>query len=312
MGPPRILRRPVAVHTSAARSTFKIGAGPVLHLDSDWNQTESGILLDTLQRLTDDKLTLSNGDVTADGTGNGRHPVGTTLIRSMQGKRVSLVRQTALMNLTSRDSATGAINVQVDFSPVEFFTVDMMTFFTDYLAAAERVYPVAVTKAPLAVIIGHELIHAFHIATGTTDFSGVTHNFLTEYGDPLTETGTAEEFRTVGLKGERISENGLRREQGVDLRVAYASPMLPIDKQGCRRKGRVPGGGPTTSRKPTPLTCHRGVTHGERRSRSQALASRLGGSGQVASPAQTVTDSGETCGSRAIARSSSALFAPSW
>ena len=45
----------------------------------------------------------------------------------------------------------------------------------------------------------------------------------------------------VGIDGsEPITENSIRREQGVGARMAYASPSLPLDTQGVRPVSAAP------------------------------------------------------------------------
>ena len=54
------------------------------------------------------------------------------------------------------------------------------------------------------IIIGHELIHSYHILSGTN--------------------GKDEEDRTVGLgvySNDMYTENALRREHGLEIRVSY-------------------------------------------------------------------------------------------
>ncbi len=87
-----------------------------------------------------------------------------------------------------------------------------------------------------AVVLGHELIHALHITSGTASFDRTaTHDFVVSSGG-TTETyreanpnaPTREEFRTVGFSpyaGRReVTENRLRKELKQPLRVAY----LPV------------------------------------------------------------------------------------
>jgi Effector protein len=81
----------------------------------------------------------------------------------------------------------------------------------------------------LAVMFGHEPIHAEHMVDGTHDRgnSKEDHSF-SENGVQWKESWYREEFRTVGQQGNRrgdVTENQLRKELGVGQRPAY----LPRD-----------------------------------------------------------------------------------
>src|SRR5262249_9723424 len=66
---------------------------------------------------------------------------------------------------------------------------------------------------PPFIILGHELIHALHTLTNTSDY---------KY-DPKTNNAI-EEARTIGLgpwKDDQLTENGLRDEWKVKLRTTF-------------------------------------------------------------------------------------------
>jgi RHS repeat-associated protein len=79
---------------------------------------------------------------------------------------------------------------------------------------------------PIAIALGHELIHAEHMIDGT--YTSVEQQAVRTFnfgGTTYQETRSAEEFRTVGYAGFTnrgdITENQLRKELGVPPRIAY-------------------------------------------------------------------------------------------
>lgn len=86
---------------------------------------------------------------------------------------------------------------------------------------------------PAAVILGHELVHAWHMARGVTDFS---QHWSKDTEDP--DIGTPiEEMNTVGMppydKQNPLSENAIRRDWNrifgtkLPMRKTYASLHTP-------------------------------------------------------------------------------------
>jgi RHS repeat-associated protein len=82
---------------------------------------------------------------------------------------------------------------------------------------------IAPVDKPGQVVLGHELIHATHIADGTIDYGYGVHSF-SEAGANFSERWRTEEFRTVGFKGFTqggTTENQLRHQFGLNDRAAY-------------------------------------------------------------------------------------------
>jgi len=87
---------------------------------------------------------------------------------------------------------------------------------------------IAAVHKPGEIVLGHELIHATHIANGTIDAYGFgVHSFSDPSGN-YQERWRTEEFRTVGFAGFTqpgdITENQLRHQFGLNDRAAYTEP----------------------------------------------------------------------------------------
>ena len=117
-------------------------------------------------------------------------------------------------NWTNASNGTGA-NASINFDPESnpgILTVDPDT---------GRVAP---ASRPHQIGLGHELIHALGIVTGTSvPLSEISeYTYINANGVAVTQARRTEELVTVGLiPGRAISENDLRREQGLNLRGAY-------------------------------------------------------------------------------------------
>jgi RHS repeat-associated protein len=86
---------------------------------------------------------------------------------------------------------------------------------------------IAAVDKPGQVTLGHELIHATHIANGTIDFGFGVHAFSDPNGN-FQERWRTEEFRTVGFQGFTqpgdITEQQLRHQFGLNDRATYTNP----------------------------------------------------------------------------------------
>ncbi|RZU43009.1 RHS repeat-associated core domain-containing protein [Edaphobacter modestus] len=86
---------------------------------------------------------------------------------------------------------------------------------------------IAAADEPGQVTLGHELIHATHIANGTIDYGLGVHSFSDPTGN-YQERWRTEEFRTVGFQwftqpGD-ITEQKLRHPFGLNDRATYTNP----------------------------------------------------------------------------------------
>lgn len=72
-------------------------------------------------------------------------------------------------------------------------------------------------KSPIYIVIGHELIHTWHMATGSYVFKGKLDT------NPITGTKIPiGELNTIGIKGSsEYTENKLREENGLPKRVDH-------------------------------------------------------------------------------------------
>jgi RHS repeat-associated protein len=121
----------------------------------------------------------------------------------------------------SRNGSTGgdASNVYIRYDP---------TGSTNQTRTGPGNSAIAPVDKPGQVTLGHELIHATHIANGTIDWTGFgVHSFSDPTGN-YQERWRTEEFRTVGFQGFTqpgdITEQQLRHQFGLNDRATYTNP----------------------------------------------------------------------------------------
>jgi RHS repeat-associated protein len=121
----------------------------------------------------------------------------------------------------SRNGSTGgdASNVYIKYDP---------TGSTNQTRTGPGNSAIAPVDKPGQVTLGHELIHATHIANGTIDWTGMgVHSFSDPTGN-YQERWRTEEFRTVGFQGFTqsgdITEQQLRHQFGLNDRATYTNP----------------------------------------------------------------------------------------
>lgn len=214
---------------------------PIAIVDASFTATEKQQVLAALQLMTDDQLKLTGTDLFADGTGKPSSglKVGQLLLRSLQyptGK-VTIAPQSSSFIPDTKPNGTSS-TVEVAFS-----SGNLTTFHFFVITGANTPGPGgnAIEKSPGFVCLAHELVHAYRIlrnlrATGARD-----HQFADASGNQFTERASVEELTVVGIDGsEPVSENKIRAEHGLGSRSAYASPTLPLDKQGVKPVGANP------------------------------------------------------------------------
>ncbi len=186
-------------------------------------------ILGNLQKLTIDKLVYSTEK---DGTirikiaslaksGTEDKVTGTNLIRSLNSsdKTVTIMIQAGRNDATA-DNRTDAQNgtgtnstVRIDPSMNVDLRVDDGKGGTKYETALDQ------------VILGHELIHAKDHMEGTLYTKEANHSYKRLDGTTKVERHEIAEYRAVGFKGfvgkDGISENTIRKEQGVKQRASY-------------------------------------------------------------------------------------------
>ena len=210
-------------------------ANPIATVDASFTATEKAQVLAALQLMTDDQLRLSGTDLFDDGTGKpaSNLKVGQLLLRGLQyptGK-VTIAPQSSSFIPDTKPNGNSS-TVEVAFS-----SGNLTTFHFFVMTGANTPGPGgnAVEKSPGYICIAHELVHAYRILRGLQATGAKDHDFWDAAGDQFTEHASLEELTVVGIEGhEPVSENLIRAEHGLGSRTAYASPTLPLDKQGVK------------------------------------------------------------------------------
>lgn len=105
-------------------------------------------------------------------------------------------------------------SAEIDFNPSTSLALDHEGNPTGIENSSSRAY----------LSLAHELVHAYRIMKGTYTGAGDQMGF-----DPNSNKGK-EELRAVGLgkwQDEALSENGIRAEQGEQIRSSYPSRPAP-------------------------------------------------------------------------------------
>ena len=216
-------------------------SGARIFLSQDMNLKQIFTVLLDLQRLTDDKLvyqTQSDGRrmIKIAKLGKGKHTKGTQLIRNLNssfrsveieydkasldrtGKYTSRFRTYYEdgVNLKNKSNGIG-VNALINYAPSQ--NVKTIT-------AASTPKGYAFRSSPTRVSLAHELIHAYHATKGDVETTTAENPTYIINGKKVVVSGNVahKELRTVGLgfnhQGD-ITENDIRIEQGLPLRVAY-------------------------------------------------------------------------------------------
>lgn len=157
-----------------------------------------------ISSLTDDGLKLDGSNISISKTAsNPTCPVGTGLIREIIGNDktatigFSKSTERTTTSFEKGDPGTGTVALKKPYTNVEGKDSTTRVCRNDFNSPKTG-------YAPAKIIIGHELIHSYHILSGTN--------------------GKDEEDRTVGLgvySNDMYTENALRREHGLEIRVSY-------------------------------------------------------------------------------------------
>ena len=216
-------------------------SGARIFLSQDMNLKQIFTVLLDLQRLTDDKLvyqTQSDGRrmIKIAKLGKGKHTKGTQLIRNLNssfrsveieydkasldrtGKYTSRFRTYYEdgVNLKNKSNGIG-VNALINYAPSQ-------NVKTRTAASTPKGY--AFRSSPTRVSLAHELIHAYHATKGDVETTTAENPTYIINGKKVVVSGNVahKELRTVGLgfnhQGD-ITENDIRIEQGLPLRVAY-------------------------------------------------------------------------------------------
>lgn len=209
---------------------------PILYHDPDGRRIEfapgltnaqRGQILSTMQMLTGDKLFVKGSEIRIAKMGSSANvsakTSGTSLIRDLRlsGKTVTVGMGAAGSgNSANASNWADAQSGKGSDATVSFDATSNPNILTKDPKTG-NVAPQA--GRPSQIGLGHELIHADHIMDGTVNLSPASHTYKTSSGN-VTQTVRSEELRTVGVAGNvkgDVTENQLRREQGVDERGAY-------------------------------------------------------------------------------------------
>ncbi len=203
--------------------------GKKLEMAKDLKEFDVMSILDQLQLLTDDELTLSlladgNISINIERYNSGQRTVGTQLLRNIikhpsrvlidflnsvgsnmpESKRVrSLAYNSGIPTLLSQKGVKSIVNFN--------YSKEIDTWVQNDLGKTVK------ESTPLFIILAHELIHSLHHIKG----SNIDRAKRIE--SPLFKNSIKiEESTTVGLTGNLpITENAIRRENGIPLRVEY-------------------------------------------------------------------------------------------
>ena len=208
---------------------------PILFIDPDGRDIElpSGTsrkdtyrILGSLQKLTDDKLVYStkkNGSISIKiaSLGKGNKTAGTNLIRKLNSddNTVTIGIQSNSNNTTpeNQDNAKNGkgtnSSIMIDPDNDVRLRVDDGKGGTKYETASDE------------IILGHELVHSLDHVEGTLDRTKANHTYEQLDGTTRLERHGKSEYKASGFKGftrkDGISENALRKEQGLKQRASY-------------------------------------------------------------------------------------------
>ena len=204
--------------------------GNVINIAKGTSTRDLYLVMGALQKLTNDKVEFStqkDGSIRIKiaSLGNGNKSAGTRLIR-----RINSSNKTMTINVISNDegnyetdeNSTNAINgsgtnVNVYFNPESD---------PDIPTLDKKTGRVVDEKRPSQVGLAHEMIHGDRSMRGSAiDYTEEeSYTYTNSQGEKTTQSILKEEAATVGLnhvKKNDITENDIRKEQGLESRGAY-------------------------------------------------------------------------------------------
>lgn len=180
-----------------------------------------------LGRITRDRLnwttdTSGNVSLVITRVNGGAKNAGTRLIRRLNGYTcVTNITITSggnshlSHNLTNRSNGVGSDST-VEFNPNSAPSIGTLDENTGISRPQDR---------PAWIGFAHELIHADHSNRGTVLLGTASYSYKDTNGVMQTATENRRELATVGIGGLNnsmdITENDIRREQGLRVRSAY-------------------------------------------------------------------------------------------
>ena len=205
--------------------------GKVIKLPKGTTYKQIFIVLGNIQKLTDDKVVFStqkDGSIRIKiaSIGNGTKSAGTRLIQRINSSKrimtINVTSKTADGNSETDDNPANAINgigsnVNVYFDPNSNPLIPTLNAKTGRVNGEKR---------PAHVGLAHELIHGDRSMRGVAiDYSeNATYTYTNSRGQRVKQSLKKEEAATIGLKHVKkddITENDIRKEQGLKLRGAY-------------------------------------------------------------------------------------------
>ena len=205
--------------------------GKVIKLPKGTTYKQIFIVLGNIQKLTDDKVVFStqkDGSIRIKiaSIGNGTKSAGTRLIQRINSSKrimtINVTSKTADGNSETDDNPANAINgigsnVNVYFDPNSNPLIPTLNAKTGRVNGEKR---------PAHVGLAHELIHGDRSMRGVAiDYSeNATYTYTNSRGQRVKQSLKKEEAATIGLKHVKkddITENDVRKEQGLKLRGAY-------------------------------------------------------------------------------------------
>jgi hypothetical protein len=230
---------PVGLEVYVEASSTADSSGKYMGMDAE---RQKSTVLGIMQRLTNDKLELRTDEkgvssvVIKETSKNGNKPVGTALVRDViqkEGKRVTISLEDVSGSSDTRPAnAAMAVNGKGSDSRIRLDLGDInhRDNVLDSRTGQTKLAPTSAT-----VGLGHELIHAKNHLEGAFVPKESTkegcdahpehcyeHTYKDVNGELRTQTLPTEEANTVGFTGHGgPTENGIRSEQGEEMKVAY-------------------------------------------------------------------------------------------
>ncbi|TQV61369.1 MAG: hypothetical protein FNT15_09985, partial [Sulfurovum sp.] len=187
------------------------------------------ILLDNLQMLTDDELTVDKkGKVNIVNKIEGEHPIGTKLVNELisSDKTVSVsLNQNEDSKAVSPLSAFPGVHKGVGSDSRVNLNTNAETTALETKADGTKV----IAPIPSYIILGHELDHALDLANGTFGYETDKVEVRVKNGErTFRDNSPTREYGTVGIHGydskNGTSENAIRKEHNLNERASYVTP----------------------------------------------------------------------------------------
>ena len=213
---------------------------PIVFLEASLSPKEQAIIFAALQALTDDQLRLNGLEVYSDGSGKvaSKLTTGQTLLRGLQSPlpKVIITLNAAMTAspFTHWDGHYVDINVDLylqngDIGSFNFFTLTGATV----PVPGGGIDADSVVKPPGYIVLAHELTHAYYLLRFRHLQGSKDYLFGDPAGNKFKENAYVDEMAIIGIEGtELITENRMRLEHGIGIRVSHATTDLSFTSQG--------------------------------------------------------------------------------